>query len=43
MKLEKFFGNENLRITATTVRVPVYNGHCESINVELENPLNLPN
>lgn len=37
----KILGNENLRITATTVRVPVYNGHCESINVELEKPFEL--
>jgi aspartate-semialdehyde dehydrogenase len=26
----------NLRVTATTVRVPVFHGHSESINVELE-------
>ncbi|HHX75165.1 MAG TPA: aspartate-semialdehyde dehydrogenase [Firmicutes bacterium] len=28
-----------LRITATTVRVPVFNGHAESVNVEFERPL----
>lgn len=28
----------NLRVTATTVRVPVFHGHSESINVELEQP-----
>ena len=28
----------NLRVTATTVRVPVFHGHSESINVELEKP-----
>ncbi len=28
-----------LPITATTVRVPVLNGHCESVNVELNNGL----
>ena len=28
-----------LPITATTVRVPVLNGHCESVNVELNNEL----
>ena len=27
-----------LRVTATTVRVPVFHGHSESINVELEKP-----
>ena len=28
----------SLRVTATTVRVPVFHGHSESINVELEKP-----
>lgn len=28
----------NLAVTATTVRVPVYHGHSESINVEFERP-----
>jgi aspartate-semialdehyde dehydrogenase len=32
----KIFHNKDLRITATTVRVPVFYGHSESINVELE-------
>ncbi|MEY8381639.1 aspartate-semialdehyde dehydrogenase [Christensenellaceae bacterium 44-20] len=31
----KILGDDSLRITATTVRVPVYYGHSESINVEL--------
>ena len=35
----KIMGLPNLRITATTVRVPVENGHSESINVEFEKPL----
>ena len=30
-----------MRITATTVRVPVYNGHSESINVELNKDFDL--
>lgn len=34
---KKIMHNSKLRITATTVRVPVYYGHCESINVELDN------
>ncbi len=33
---KKIMGDQNLKITATTVRVPVYNGHSESINVEFE-------
>ncbi|WP_097027590.1 aspartate-semialdehyde dehydrogenase [Clostridium peptidivorans] len=31
----KIFHDDNLKITATTVRVPVLNSHSESINVEL--------
>ncbi len=33
----KILNDYNLKITATTVRVPVINGHSESINVEFEN------
>lgn len=33
---KKIMDDQNLKITATTVRVPVYNGHSESINVEFE-------
>ena len=31
----------DMRVTATTVRVPVYNGHSESINVETEKPFDI--
>jgi aspartate-semialdehyde dehydrogenase len=34
----KIIGDNSLRITATTVRVPVFNSHSESINVEFEKP-----
>ena len=37
----KILGDDSLRITATTVRVPVYYGHSESINVELASPYDL--
>ena len=33
----KILNKPDLRVTATTVRVPVSNSHSESINVELEN------
>ena len=33
----KVTGLADLRITATAVRVPVLNGHSESINIEFEN------
>lgn len=38
---KKILHNDNLRITATTVRVPVIHGHSESINVELEKSFSL--
>lgn len=34
----KILGAPNMRITATTVRVPVYYGHSESINIEFDSP-----
>ncbi len=37
----KILDNDELKITATTVRVPVKNGHSESINVEFENNFEL--
>lgn len=37
----KILKNSNLAITATTVRVPVFNCHSESINVEFEKGFNL--
>jgi len=36
----KILDAPTLRVTATTVRVPVLRCHSESINVELERPLN---
>ncbi len=38
---KKILGDDTLRITATTVRVPVYYGHSESINVELKSDFDL--
>ena len=35
---KKIFHDSTLRITATTVRVPVFHGHSESINVEFKSP-----
>ncbi len=37
----KILGKPDLRVTATTVRVPVLNSHSESINVEFENDFDL--
>ncbi len=35
----KIFGEPNLRVTATCVRVPVLRAHCISLNIETEEPL----
>ena len=35
---KKILGDQNIKITATTVRVPVYYGHSESINIEFNKP-----
>lgn len=37
----KILNDPNLKVTATTVRVPVKMGHCVSVNVEFENPFEL--
>ena len=33
----KIMQDDNIRVTATTVRIPVVGGHSESVNVEFEN------
>jgi len=38
---KKIFHDDEMRITATTVRVPVYRSHSESVNVEFEHDLDL--
>ena len=35
---QKILGDDKIKITATTVRVPVFDSHSESVNVELEKP-----
>jgi aspartate-semialdehyde dehydrogenase len=35
----KIMGDDSIRITATTCRVPVSNGHCEAVNLELREEL----
>ena len=37
----KILHNDNMRVTATTVRVPVFDSHSESINVEFEKPFEM--
>ena len=35
----KILGEPDLAVTATTVRVPVFNAHSEAANLEFENPI----
>lgn len=37
----KIMGDESINVTATTVRVPVFFSHSESVNVETEKPLTI--
>ncbi len=37
----KIIGDENIKVTATTVRIPVMGGHSESVNIEFENDFDL--
>ncbi|MER3465325.1 MAG: aspartate-semialdehyde dehydrogenase, partial [Chitinophagaceae bacterium] len=34
---KKIMGDESIRVTSTTVRIPVVGGHSESVNIEFEN------
>ncbi len=38
---KKIMGDDSIRVTATTVRVPVMGGHSESVNVEFEREFDL--
>ncbi len=37
----KILGDDSIRVTATTVRVPVFDSHSESVNVEFEKEFDL--
>lgn len=37
----KIMGDESIRLTSTTVRVPVIGGHSEAVNIEFENDFDL--
>ncbi len=37
----KILGDDDIKVTATTVRVPVFDSHSESINIELEKPFEI--
>ena len=38
---KKILHDDSIKVTATTVRVPVFHGHSESINLEFERPFDL--
>jgi len=39
---QKIMGDSTIKVTATTVRVPVFYGHSESVNIETERKLTVP-
>lgn len=38
---QKIMGDDSIKVTATTVRIPVIGGHSESVNIEFENEFDL--
>ena len=38
---KKIMRDDSIRVTATTVRIPVIGGHSEAVNVEFENEFDL--
>jgi aspartate-semialdehyde dehydrogenase len=38
---QKIFGDSTIQVTATTVRVPVFYGHSEAVNIETERKLSV--
>jgi len=38
---KKILGDDSVKVTATTVRIPVMGGHSESVNIEFENDFDL--
>lgn len=38
---QKIMGDDSIKVTATTVRIPTVGGHSESVNVEFEKPFEL--
>lgn len=39
---KKIMGDDQIRVSATCVRIPVMGGHSESVNIEFENNFTLP-
>lgn len=41
LETNKIMGDDSIRVTATTVRIPVMGGHSEAVNIEFENDFDL--
>ena len=41
LETKKIIGDDSIRVTATTVRIPVMGGHSEAVNIEFENDFDL--
>ncbi|MBK8556813.1 MAG: aspartate-semialdehyde dehydrogenase [Lewinellaceae bacterium] len=41
LETKKIMGDDSIRVTATTVRVPVMGGHSEAVNIEFEQDFDL--
>jgi aspartate-semialdehyde dehydrogenase len=41
LETQKIMGDESIKVSATTVRVPVMGGHSESVNIEFEKDFDL--
>src|SRR5690606_17817831 len=41
LETNKIMQDDSIRVTATTVRIPVMGGHSESVNIEFENDFDL--
>ena len=41
LETQKIMGDDSIRVTATTVRIPVIGGHSESVNIEFEKDFDL--
>jgi len=39
---KKIFGDDTIKITATAVRIPVFHGHSESVNIETYESFSIP-
>ena len=41
LETKKIMGDDSIKVTATTVRIPVMGGHSESVNIEFANDFDL--